>query len=179
VQGRGGSKLRNWLLFLLPAFLWGLDWSAMKIGVSFAPPITFILQRFIVSAVSLSPVLFLLRKKVPRDSDTLGKLVILSLLNVSQLMAANIGLVRESSSIGAVLIYTYPLFVFCLAISFLKEGITLIKLLGVIVGFIGVVVLFSGRIGLLARALISLNLKCARSPLTPGSRVFATPSLAS
>jgi len=43
---------------------------------------------------------------------------------------------------GAVLTYTQPLFVFCLASLFLKEEAKTTRLLGVVIGFIGVTVLF-------------------------------------
>jgi drug/metabolite transporter (DMT)-like permease len=114
----------------------------MKTGLGFVSPTTFVLQRFIVSAVALSPILLLLRKKVPHDRGTLGKLVLLGLINVSSITAMNVGLVNESSGLGAVLSYTQPLFVLCLAIPFLKEKITKMKLLGATIGFIGVVILF-------------------------------------
>jgi drug/metabolite transporter (DMT)-like permease len=57
------------------------------------------------------------------------------------------GLGQENSGIISVLAYTQPLFVFCLAVPFLKEKTTTMKLLGTATGFIGVTVLFAGRIG--------------------------------
>ena len=118
----------------------------MKIGLSFVSPLAFVLHRFIIASITLSPVLILLRKRIPKDTDTVSKLVFLSLINVSQLLVTNIGLLGESSGVGAVLTYTQPLFVFCLAIPFLKEKITAIKLLGAIIGFVGVLILFLGKI---------------------------------
>jgi len=117
----------------------------MKIGLRFVSPTTFVLQRFIFSTVALSPVFLLSLRKVPRDSDTLGKLLVLSLINASTIIAVTAGLVEESSGLGAVLTYVQPLFVFCLAALFLEEGATSIRLLGTISGFAGIVVLFHGR----------------------------------
>ncbi len=48
---------------------------------------------------------------------------------------------------GAVLTYTQPLFVFCLAVPFLDEKIEKVKLAGAIVGFAGVILLFLGSAG--------------------------------
>ncbi len=70
----------------------------------------------------------------------------LSVINLAQLLVTNIGLLGESSGVGAVLTYTQPLFVFCLAIPFLKEKITSIKLAGAVMGFVGVIILFLGKI---------------------------------
>jgi len=135
-------RLKNWLLFLLMVFLWGFNWSVMKMGLDFIPPITYVLLRFLFAALALSPFLFLLRREIPRDKDTLGKLLLLCLINALGIAATNLGLVFEESGTGAVLTYTQPLFVFCLAILFLKEKIKIVRLLGLIMGFMGVAVLF-------------------------------------
>ncbi|MEM2936610.1 MAG: DMT family transporter, partial [Candidatus Bathyarchaeia archaeon] len=140
-------RLRNWLLFLLMVFLWGSNWSVMKMGLDFIPPITFVLLRFLFSALSLSPFLFLLRREFPRDKDTLRKLLLLCLVNALGIAATNLGLVFEESGMGAVLTYTQPLFVFCLAALFLKEEVKTIRLLGLIIGFMGVAVLFLREYG--------------------------------
>jgi len=135
-------RLRNQLLFLLMIFLWGSNWSVMKMGLDFIPPITFVLLRFLFSTLALSPFLFLLRKELPRDRDTLSKLLLLCLINASGIAASNVGLVFEESGMGAVLTYTQPLFVFCLTVLFLKEEVKTLRLLGVVIGFIGVIALF-------------------------------------
>jgi drug/metabolite transporter (DMT)-like permease len=139
-------KLQNWLLFLLVAFLWGSLWPVMKIGLRFVSPITFAMQRFIISALIMLPVPLLQLERIPKDSNTLGKLTILSLINASNFIATLVGLEKESSGIGAVLYYTQPLFVFCLAALFLKEKITTIKLSGAIMGLVGTLILFHSRI---------------------------------
>ncbi|KYH40430.1 MAG: hypothetical protein AYL32_011590 [Candidatus Bathyarchaeota archaeon B26-2] len=83
-----------------------------------------------------------LREKVPRDRETLVKLLLLSLINAFGIISTNTGLVYEKSSIGAVLTYTQPLFVFCLAVLFLKEKSKLSRLLGILIGFSGVLILY-------------------------------------
>jgi len=140
-------RLRNWIIFFSVASLWGSNWSVMKMGLSYVSPLVFVLQRFLFSAVVLSPVPLLLHKKIPRDRVTLCNLLILCLIDALGVTVTNIGLVGESSGIGAVLTYTQPLFVFCLAIPFLKERVTATKLLGTVIGFVGVAILFLGRIG--------------------------------
>lgn len=140
-------RRRNWLLFLFAVFLWALNWSAMKIGLSFVSPMIFVFHRYMISAVALCPVLLLLRKGIPRNSDNLGKVVLFSLMFFSGMIMMTIGLAGQSSGVTAVLTHTEPLFIFCLAIPFLKEKITVIKLFGIIMGFLGVTVFFSSTIG--------------------------------
>jgi drug/metabolite transporter (DMT)-like permease len=119
----------------------------MKIGLRFVPPALFVLHRFVISAVVLLPFFLILRSRIPRDRSTVAKLIILCLVFVSIIIAQAFGLSEESSGIGAVLTYTQPLFVFCLAVPFLKEEVTKTKLLGITIGFVGVLVLFIDKTG--------------------------------
>jgi len=140
-------RLRNGLLFLLVILLWGLTWASMKISLEFVSPMNFLRQRFIFSAIALFPYLLLTVRKFPKGSGTLPKLMVFSLINVASSIATLIGLVNQGSGIASVLTYTQPLFVFCLAIPFLKERVNTLRLLGAIIGFVGVIVLFSGTLG--------------------------------
>ena len=139
-------KLSNLLLFLLLALLWGTGWSATKIALSFVSSASFMLQRFVLSTIAMFPFILSLQKRVPRDAKTLEKLLVLCSVNTFGVMVTNTGLVGESSGIGAVLTYTQPLFVFCLAIPFLNESLKISKLGGTAVGFVGVVLLFLGSV---------------------------------
>jgi drug/metabolite transporter (DMT)-like permease len=65
------------------------------------------------------------------------------MVNTANFLAVSIALVVQSSGTGAVLNYTAPLFVFCLAIVFLKEETSVIKFLGVVIGFGGISLLFA------------------------------------
>ncbi len=133
------------MLFALVVFLWGLNWSVMKRGLSFVPPATLVMVQYSVSMIALSPVFIILRKRVPTDTGTLVKLVAYSLLYLFQVALMRFGLVGESSGMAAVILYAQPLFVLPLAIPFLKERITIEKIMGATVGFVGVLILFLDR----------------------------------
>jgi len=139
------KRLRNWLLFLLVVLIWGSNWAVMKIGLNYVGPLNFVLHRYTLSAVALSPILIFLRKKTPRDKQTLEKLLLLGIIYGFSIASTNMGLVHEKSGISAVLTYTQPLFVFCLAVPILKEEARIIRLLGVFLGFAGVVALSIGK----------------------------------
>jgi len=70
----------------------------------------------------------------------------LGVINAASILSTNIGLVYEKSGISSVLTYTQPLFVFCLAVPFLKEKSSITRLAGMLVGFVGVLVLYLERI---------------------------------
>jgi len=140
------KRVRNWLLFLLVVLIWGSNWAVMKMGLGYVGPLNFVFHRLMLSALALSPFLIFLRKRFPKDKETLIRLAVLGMINVSSMSSSNIGLVYEKSGISAILTYTQPLFVFCLAVPVLKEEAKISKLLGVFVGFSGVVVLSVGKL---------------------------------
>jgi drug/metabolite transporter (DMT)-like permease len=139
-------KPGNLLLLFLLAFLWGSGWSATKIALSYVPASSFVLLRFVFSTIAMFPVFLILRKRIPHDAKTLGKLLLLCVINAFGVTITNVGLVGESSGIGSVLTYTQPLFVFCLAVPFLNEKLKTAKLAGTTIGFMGVVFLFLGSV---------------------------------
>ena len=130
---------------MLLALLWGTGWSATKIALGYVSSVTFLLQRFVITTIVMFPFVLAMRKRVPRDAKTLGKIIVLCLINTLGVIATNAGLVGESSGMGSVLTYTQPLFVFCLAVPFLNEKLKVSKLVGTAVGFVGVVLLFLGN----------------------------------
>lgn len=139
------KRVRNWLLFLFVVLIWGSNWPVMKHGLSYVGPLNFVLHRFALSALALSPVLLFRRKEIPKSRKTLLRLLFLGLINAVCMTSTNVGLVYEKSSISAILTYTQPLFVFCLAVPFLKNEAKILRLLGVFTGFSGVVALSVGR----------------------------------
>jgi len=134
-------KSRNIPFLIVVVLLWGSNYSLVKIGLSFVSPSTLLLQRFLISVAVLFPLFLLLRKKLPRDMGTLGRLAIYGVLYTSVNAAQLVGMVGESSGISAVITYTQPLFVLGMASPFLNERITTNKILGAAIGFTGVVIL--------------------------------------
>jgi len=117
----------------------------MKVGLKFVGPLNLVAQRLLLASGALLPILVWKRKNLPRDSHTWLRLVILSLINAIGMASTNIGLLYESSGLSSLLTYTQPLFVFCLATLFLNEEINGVKVLGVMIGFMGVATLYIGK----------------------------------
>jgi len=142
----GGVYLRkrSWLLFTLMALLWSLNWVVMKIGLKFVDPLNLVMQRLLLSSIILSPTLIWKRKNLPKDKFTWLKIDVLSLINAACMTSTNIGLLHETSGLSSLLTYTQPLFVFCLAVPFLGEKISLTRVSGLISGFLGIVTLYAG-----------------------------------
>jgi len=123
--------------------LWSLNWSVMKMGLGVVSPLTFVLHRFVISVLSLMVLLLLLRPPRPKGPGVFRNLLIAGLLNLGNFAIMNIGLASYGSGLSAVLMYTHPLFVFSLAVAFLHVETSRAKLIGTLIGFLGVLVLFS------------------------------------
>lgn len=141
------KRARNWILFLFVVFVWSLGWSVMKVSLTYVGPLNFALQRFALSAVTLTPILIYVGSRIPKDGSTVKKLLILGVVNTSAIIPMYWGVVYETSGVSSILTYTQPLFVFCLCVLFLKSEAKPERLLGAFVGFSGVIVLSLGRAG--------------------------------
>jgi len=120
----------------------------MKTSLTFVSPLNFLRQRYFFAALGLSPVLLFNYRKLPRDRRGFGKLLIFSFFNVTSLVATLVGLADEGSGMASVLTYTQPLFLFALAVPFLSEKVTSSRVLGGLLGFVGIVVLSFRALGL-------------------------------
>jgi len=103
------------------------------------PQIVF--HRFLLSSLFLSPSIIFLNKKLPKKREDLVKLLLLGVTNTFGILSTNIGLIGEKSGLSAVVTYTQPLFVFCMAVPLLNEKARISKILGILIGFSGVVVI--------------------------------------
>ena len=120
----------------------------MKTTLTFVSPLNFSRQSFFFAALALSPILLFNHGKIPRDGESIGKLLVFSFFNVASFVAVFVGLANEESGIASVLTFTQPLFLFVLAVPFLNEEMTSSRILGGLFGFVGVVVLSFRGLGL-------------------------------
>lgn len=143
-------KLKNKLLFIIMVLIWGINWSAMKIGLEIAPVFTFNLHRFLFSTIFL--LFFCIIKKVEwvKDLQTNIHIIAYCLISIFGFTLTTIGLIYQSSGISAVLTYTQPIWVFLLSIFFLNEVFSFTKVFGIILGLSGVTILFLKDIGSIA-----------------------------
>jgi len=89
----------------------------------------------------LLPPLVAARDKFPKDRTTLSRILVFSLINAVNIAFTNFGLQFENSGTSAMLTFTQPLIVFGLSVLLLNEKIRIMKILGVITGFVGVAIL--------------------------------------
>ncbi len=132
------------LLLALVVVIWGANWTVTKLVVQSIPPLWSTALRCLIAALALLPLQLLTKQFIwPRRRDV-PAIMVVSFFHMSifaSLMA--IGLQYTSVGRSAILGYTTPLWVTPAAIFFLKEPINKVRLGGVLLGIIGVCILFS------------------------------------
>ena len=130
--------------------IWGSTWLAIKLGLRDLPPITFAGIRFALAGAVLFAIIWLSGARLPRSRRDWILLGYTGLLSIT----VNYALVfwgeqYISSGLAALLSATVPLFGLPLAHRYLQsEPLTLWKAVGVVLGILGVAVVFSGELGI-------------------------------
>ncbi len=140
------SSRLNWLVFAALGTSWGTSYLFIKIGVQTLPPFTLIAGRLGIGTLFLAAVLAISRVALPRDLATYRRLATLALINiVIPFSLITWGEQHIPSALASILNATVPLFTIVFAALFLHdEPITVNRLVGLAVGFFGVIVLTSG-----------------------------------
>jgi drug/metabolite transporter (DMT)-like permease len=138
-----GSRI-DWLVFLALGFLWGSSYLFIKIGVDHGlQPFTLIMFRLGIGLVLLASVVAYFREPLPRDPRMYGHLFVMGVVNIA-IPFTLITFAEQvvDSSLASVINSAVPLFVIVIAALFLRgEQITINRLVGLAVGFVGVAIL--------------------------------------
>ena len=131
--------------FLLLTLIWGTTWAAIRLGLEGLPPFTGVALRFLVAGTLLLALVPVFRVRFTWSRREVG----LWLMNGALAFSASYSVVYWAeqympSGLAAVLFATYPLFVAGLAhLALPEERLTARATGGVLLGFLGVAVIFS------------------------------------
>jgi drug/metabolite transporter (DMT)-like permease len=134
----------DWLLFLLLGFMWGSSYLFIKIGVDHGlQPFTLIALRLAIGFALLVSVVALAREPLPREPRMYGHLVVMGIFNiVVPFSLITFAEQTVASSLASVINSAVPLVVIVVAAIFLKgETITVNRVAGLAIGFVGVAIL--------------------------------------
>lgn len=136
-------KLKNFLLLVLLASLWGPSFLFIKVAVEEIPPLTMVLGRVATGALVL---LFLLRlqgSRLPKWGPVWKHIAVVALIhNAIPFVLFSWGEQYIDSALAAILNGTVPFFTIILAHFFAQnDRITPVKLVDILVGFAGMVLL--------------------------------------
>jgi drug/metabolite transporter (DMT)-like permease len=135
----------DWLIFLALGVMWGSSYLFIKLAVDSFGVFTLVALRLLIGAAFLWVVLRLTRTPLPGERRAYGHLLVMSVINIA-IPFFLITWAEQSvdSALAAILNSTVPLFVIVIAPLFLHdEPIRLNGVLGLAIGFIGVVLIVS------------------------------------
>jgi drug/metabolite transporter (DMT)-like permease len=140
--------MKSRLVWLLLCCIWGTTWLFIKLGLEDLPPLTFAGIRFVIAAGIVFLLITVRRIPLPTRKRDWILLAVTGVLSFT----FNYGLVfwgeqYISSGLAALLQSTLPLFGLVIAHFYLpKEQMTLLKVTGVLLGVLGVGVVFSNQL---------------------------------
>ena len=133
---------RDLALLVLLATMWGSAFVFIKLGVATVPPFTLAAARIMLALVLMLAYLRLRRLRLPRGRVWLVFALLGLVGNVAPFVLISWGEIIIDSALAAILMAVGPLFTVLLAHAFTgDERLTPLKLLGVLIGLSGVVVL--------------------------------------
>jgi drug/metabolite transporter (DMT)-like permease len=145
------------VVWLILCGIWGSTWLFIKLGLNDLPPLTFAGIRFLCASSILVAIIFARGVRWPRKRSEWLLIAIVGWLQFS----LNYGLVfwgeqRIPSGLAAVLQSTFPAFGLVIAHFYLpEERITPKKVMGVLLGVIGVGIVFSDQLSLAGKAALA------------------------
>jgi drug/metabolite transporter (DMT)-like permease len=132
------------VLLLVLGIMWGTSYAFIKLGVeNDLQPFTLISSRLLIGFTLLATVVLVAREALPRTPRVYGHLLVMATINIV-IPFTLITWAEQSvdSAIAAILNGAVPLLVIVLAaLTFHDEPITLGRLIGVVVGYVGVIIL--------------------------------------
>ena len=139
------SSRTNWLIFIALGLMWGSSYLFIKIAVNDFGTFTLVALRLAIGASLLWIVVRLAGQELPRERRIYGHLAVMAVVNIVIPFALITWAERSvDASLAAILTAPVPLFAIVIAPLFLHdEPIRVNGLVGLAVGFVGVVVLTS------------------------------------
>jgi drug/metabolite transporter (DMT)-like permease len=135
----------DWLIFLALGFMWGSSYLFIKLAVDDFGTFTLVALRLIVGAILLWSVIRIAGQALPRDRRIYGHMLVMSIINITiPFLLITWAEQSVESSLAAILTSPVPLFAIVLSSLFLPdEPIRVNGVIGLVVGFIGVVIITS------------------------------------
>ena len=134
----------DWLLFIFLGFLWGSSFLFIKIGVEAGlPPFTLVMLRLLIGFGLLAIVVTAARERLPRDPRIYAHLFVMGAINIAvPFSLITFAEQHIDSTVTSVLNAAVPIFVLPIGAIFLRdEPLSRGRVVGVLLGFVGVAVL--------------------------------------
>ncbi len=143
-MGEPTSRI-DWLIFVALGFMWGSSYLFIKLAVDDFGTFTLVALRLLVGSALLWIVVRLAGQAIPRDPRVYRHLVVMAVINITiPFLLITWAEQSVDSSLAAILTAPVPLFAIVLSAIFLSdEPMRVNGLVGLFVGFVGVVIVTS------------------------------------
>ena len=168
-------KPKHWLVFLLLGAIWSSSFMWIKIAVQEIGPITLVAFRVLFGLLFGVVVIYIQRIQWPRTRKEWTPLLILSIANIAiPFFLISWGEQAIDSAVASILNATTPLFTILVAHFLLQDDkMTAPKVLGLLMGFAGVVILMSKDIGTSLGSVLGQFAVVLASAFYAGGAVYA------
>jgi drug/metabolite transporter (DMT)-like permease len=171
-------KPKHWFVFILLGGIWSSSFLWIKIAVQEVGPITLVAFRVLFGLLFTLIVVLFQRTKLPRTFKEWFPILLLGISNVAiPFFLISWGEQAIDSAVAAILDATVPLFTIVIAHYLLHDDkMTVPKVVGLLTGFAGVIVLMSKDIGTSVGPILGQAAVVLACVFYAGSSVFARKS---
>lgn len=169
---------KHWFVFILLGAIWSSSFLWIKIAVQEISPITLVAFRVLFGLLFSIIAILIQRTKIPRDFKSWLPFLILGISNVAiPFFLISWGEQAIDSAVAAILDSTVPLFTIVIAHFLLHDDkMTWPKVIGLLTGFAGVIILMSKDIGGSPSSVLGQIAVVAACVFYAGSSVYARKS---
>lgn len=133
------NPLVSYLLLALLIIIWGVSWPIYKHGVNFMPPLIFAGIRSFIAGIILFTLAWKMRHLLKFKEHWKFYVISAILNNILYLGLQTVGMVYLPGGLFSVLVYFQPVILGILSWWLLNEDMTVTKIFGLVLGFIGIV----------------------------------------
>jgi drug/metabolite transporter (DMT)-like permease len=147
------SRTKRYSLILFLVLSWGASWPIYKISLAYTPPLIFAAMRTLFGGLLLA-IIIIPKWKLIRWRENWLVYFISSIFNVVIFFGLQtVGLMYLPEGLFSVIVYLQPVLVSVFAWLCIGESMSLLKIIGLVMGFLGVACVsaqgFSGKISII------------------------------
>ncbi|WP_423063316.1 DMT family transporter [Candidiatus Paracoxiella cheracis] len=138
------SRQTLMILLVLMVFFWGLNWPFMKLAIPHISAWFYVFLRMLLGMITVGIYLVATKQFEWPSRRVLPLIIGVGLLQMTVCNVLMVGSLKYiEASRGVILSYSTPLWVAPAAILFFKEKFNGAKILGIVLGFVGILLLFN------------------------------------
>jgi len=138
------KRLTAYLLLTLTAAIWGVAGPVIKATLAYIPPFTFLFWRFLLATTIFIPIFIFFFKKEKETLKSILPIVPIGFLGIPLCLSfVFLGFERTTALDGTIIAALAPIFIVLGGVFFLKEKVTKLETLGLVVAIAGSVVMVS------------------------------------